>query len=120
MPAIDPQDQRPPYVQIADDLRTAIAVGSFEVGAQVPSARELSTEYGVSHMTANNAIHLLRDEGILETIHGRGVFVCEPTGDVSRRPVHKPGVKELRAEVADLSERLLKAEAAIAELQKRR
>src|SRR3712207_1250774 len=50
--AIDRTSDRPPYRQIADHLRAAIAAGSLRPGDQLPSETELKTHYGVARMTA--------------------------------------------------------------------
>ena len=72
---IDPQDPRAPYLQIADDLRQAIADGTLEAGDKLPSARELMDDYEVSTTTAQGALRKLRNEGLTYSVHGRGTFV---------------------------------------------
>ncbi|MHA6629334.1 GntR family transcriptional regulator [Pseudonocardia sichuanensis] len=72
---IDRQDDRPPYRQIADQLRAAIDGGVFGPGDRLPSEAELTNHYGVARMTARQAIQELRAEGRVLAEHGRGVFV---------------------------------------------
>ena len=72
---IDPDDSRPAYQRIADDLRAAIASESLRPGDKVPSERELAGRYGTAHMTARQALGLLKDEGLIATRQGRGSFV---------------------------------------------
>lgn len=78
---ISDQDPRPPYVQIADDLRAAIESGELAPGAKLPPGRKLAAEYGVAPMTVQHAIGLLRDEKRLETWQGRGAFVSRTADD---------------------------------------
>ncbi|MGW0227392.1 GntR family transcriptional regulator [Actinopolymorpha singaporensis] len=80
---VNPADPRPPYVQIADDLRAAIDADELKPGDRLPAGRELAAEYGVAAMTVQHAIRLLRDEGRVQTWQGRGVFVApvQPDGD---------------------------------------
>jgi len=73
-----PQAARPVYQQIADQLRSAITSGVLEAGAQLPSEHELVAEHGVSRGTARQAIMLLRNEGLIDVVHGLGSFVREP------------------------------------------
>ncbi len=73
---VNPADPRPPYVQIADDLRAAIDADELKPGERLPAGRDLATEYGVAAMTVQHAIRLLRDEGRVQTWQGRGVFVA--------------------------------------------
>jgi GntR family transcriptional regulator len=75
---VDSQADRPVYRQIADLLRAAIATGELQPGDQVPSEHELCAEYGVARGTARQAIMLLRNEGVIEAVHGLGCFVREP------------------------------------------
>ncbi|MGH8909805.1 MAG: GntR family transcriptional regulator [Egibacteraceae bacterium] len=75
---IDPTDPRPPFRQIADDLRRAIASGEYSPGDRVPSERELVERYGTAPQTVRQAISLLKTEGLLTGQPGRGVFVRKP------------------------------------------
>jgi GntR family transcriptional regulator len=75
---VDSQADRPVYRQIADLLRAAVATGELQPGDQVPSEHELCAEYGVARGTARQAIMLLRNEGVIEAVHGLGCFVREP------------------------------------------
>src|SRR3989440_8996788 len=72
---IDPDDSRPAYQRIADDLRAAIASESLRPGDKVSSERELAGRYGTAHMRARQALGLLKDEGLITTRQGRGSFV---------------------------------------------
>jgi GntR family transcriptional regulator len=75
---IDRHDDRPPYRQIAEQLRAAIDSGSLRAGDRLPSEAELTKHYGVARMTARQAIQELRTEGRVVAEHGRGVFVRQP------------------------------------------
>lgn len=75
---IDPTDPRPPFRQIADDLRRAIASGEYSPGDQVSSERELVERYGTAPQTVRQATNLLKSEGLLIGQPGRGVFVRKP------------------------------------------
>lgn len=72
---IDKADERPPYRQIAAALREAIKLGRLAPGDRLPSEAELVERYGVARMTARQAIHELKTEGLVVSEHGRGVFV---------------------------------------------
>ncbi|MFD3555082.1 GntR family transcriptional regulator [Streptomyces goshikiensis] len=71
-PADDP---RPPYVQTADALRKQIQDGRLAPGAKLPSARDLQSQYGIANSTAQNALRVLKEEGLIYSVQGRGVFV---------------------------------------------
>lgn len=73
---IDRHADRPPYRQIADQLRAALDGGDLEPGDKLPSEAELMQHYGVARMTARQAIQELRSEGRVVAEQGRGVFVA--------------------------------------------
>ncbi|MFC3997953.1 GntR family transcriptional regulator [Nocardiopsis sediminis] len=77
--SIDPEDPRPPFQQVASALRAAILTRKFEPGDKLPSGPQLATTYGVARMTVQQAIRLLRDEGLVISQQGRGVYVRERT-----------------------------------------
>jgi DNA-binding GntR family transcriptional regulator len=72
---------KPKYQRIADDLRTRISSGEYPVGSQLPTKAELMTRYGVAVNTVERAVDELRKAGIVETLQGAGMFVCEPPTD---------------------------------------
>lgn len=87
MDQLDPDDPRPPFQQVANALRAAIRTRRFEPGEQLPSLKELSTTYGVSLMTVQKSIGVLRDEGMIISRQGKGSFVRQRTERaVSLRP----------------------------------
>jgi DNA-binding GntR family transcriptional regulator len=73
--ALSPDDARPPYLQIAEQLRDDIARGRLAPGAQLPSATDLAAQFGVARNTVRSALRTLADEGLLVAQQGRGVFV---------------------------------------------
>ncbi len=81
--SLDPDDPRPPYVQIANALRAAILTRAFAPGEQLPSGSELAKRYGVARMTVQQALRVLREEGLIVSRQVSGVFVRERT----ERPV---------------------------------
>lgn len=74
---VDPTDPRPPYRQIADELRDAIQAGELSAGSQLPSERELVERYGTAAQTVREAVKVLKAEGLVIGRRGRGVFVRE-------------------------------------------
>jgi DNA-binding transcriptional regulator YhcF (GntR family) len=77
--ALDPDDPRPPYQQVANALRAAILTRKLAPGEKLPSGSELASRYGVARMTIQQAIRVLRDEGLIVSRQGSGVFVRERT-----------------------------------------
>src|SRR5690348_13647420 len=77
--ALDPDDPRPPYQQVANALRAAILTRKLAPGEKLPSGNELAQRYGVARMTIQQAMRILRDEGLIVSRQGSGVFVRERT-----------------------------------------
>jgi AcrR family transcriptional regulator len=74
----------PPYRRIADDVRNRIAAGELRPGDRVPSARQLTRDWGVAIATATKALAVLRDEGLTVPRPGVGTVVAATTA--ARRP----------------------------------
>jgi GntR family transcriptional regulator len=69
------ETRRSQYGQIADLLRARIADGSYPAGTALPSEDRLSEELGVSRVTVNRAIGLLRAAGDVRVRRGAGTVV---------------------------------------------
>jgi DNA-binding transcriptional regulator YhcF (GntR family) len=75
-------------VQVANAVRAAILTKQYAPGDQLPSGSQLAETYGVARMTVQQALRLLRQEGLIVSRQGSGVFVRERTGrPVELRPV---------------------------------
>ena len=73
---IDPFGPELIYVQVADRITAQIESGQLAPGARLPSERDLAAELGVSYDSVRRAMGLLRDRGLIVTVHGRGTFVA--------------------------------------------
>ena len=72
---IDRSGPEPLHDQVAAQIRRAIADGEAGPGDRLPLARDLAAVLGVNKNTVLRALHLLRDEGLLEFRRGRGISV---------------------------------------------
>lgn len=73
---IDPAEPTPLYLQVAAEIRRAIAEGEARPGERLPLAKDLATVLGVNANTVLRALRTLRDEGLLEFRRGRGITVA--------------------------------------------
>ncbi len=73
---IDRSDPLPLAEQVAAEVRRAIAEGEAGPGDRLPLAKDLAVVMGVNKNTVLRALHLLREEGILEFRRGRGITVA--------------------------------------------
>lgn len=74
---IDPESGTPIYLQLAAILRGQIQRGDIPTDRALPSVKVLVQTYGVAQGTAEKAVGVLRDEGLVHTVIGRGVFVTK-------------------------------------------
>lgn len=75
--SIDREGPVPPYRQIAAILRERIDAGEIPPGRRIPSLVELEQEFEVARDTLRKAVQVLKDEGLVETVTGIGVFVVD-------------------------------------------
>jgi GntR family transcriptional regulator len=61
--------------QVAAEIRRAIAEGEAGPGDRLPLAKDIAAILGVNKNTVLRAMHILRDEGLLEFTRGRGITV---------------------------------------------
>ena len=73
---VDRSDPLPLHEQVAARIRRAIADGEAGPGERLPLARDLAAVLAVNKNTVLRALHLLRDEGLLEFRRGRGITVA--------------------------------------------
>ena len=70
---IDPTARDWPRQQAARIIRERIASG--DLGPLLPSQMKLAEEIGISPKTMEKVIRMLKDEGLIYTVPGRGTFV---------------------------------------------
>jgi GntR family transcriptional regulator len=110
---VDPNDPRPTYQQVADDVRQMVAAGRYPPGTRLPSVRRLADEYGLAPQTVQNALRVLREEGLVVSQQGRAYFVRDPDRPVGgttagdgqlreRLELVEAGLRELQGRVAAL------------------
>lgn len=75
---IDPYSDVAIYLQVAALLREQIATGAIPPRHPLPSAKALTQQHGIAVGTAVRAIDLLRSEGLVRTVPGKGVYVLPP------------------------------------------
>jgi GntR family transcriptional regulator len=76
--SLDHDAEEPLYLQLAALLREQINSG--ELARRVPSVKTLTEQYGIAQGTAERALAVLREEGLIRSRQGRGHFVV-PEGE---------------------------------------
>ncbi|WP_116247119.1 GntR family transcriptional regulator [Nocardiopsis sp. FIRDI 009] len=107
-PRLDPTDTRPKFRQIASAIRASIEAGEYPDG-KLPSGPQLAEQYDVARMTISDAIRELRDEGLVVSKQGVGVFVRE------RNPAD--GERSAKAELREVHDELARLQAQLENVQ---
>jgi GntR family transcriptional regulator len=74
---IDPGSHVPIYLQIAEEIRAAVAAGVYRPGEVLPSLRAMAIELQVNPNTVQRAYDHLEREGLVYAQRGKGLFVAD-------------------------------------------
>jgi len=72
---IDFKSGTPVYLQLVEQIRHAAASGGLRTGEPLPSIRPLAEELRVNRNTIAKAYAELENQGVIETIPGKGCFL---------------------------------------------
>lgn len=97
---VSPHSGVPLYVQIEEQVKTAIASGVLEAGERLPTVRELALELTINPNTVARAYRELERAGFISTTPGRGTFVTTKTAPVMSE-------SERRQRLSDVVQRML-------------
>jgi DNA-binding transcriptional regulator YhcF (GntR family) len=84
--AVQLDDSRPTYLQVADTLRAEISSGAVALGDRLPSVRDLAARFDIAAVTVQSALRVLRDEGFISSRSTRGYFVRDELPTPQTRP----------------------------------
>lgn len=82
----------PRYYQLREIMRERVRAGEWKPGDLIPSERDLSETYGISRMTARQAITDLVNEGVFYREQGKGTFVS--THKITQQLIRLTGFTE--------------------------
>lgn len=77
MSEIDHHSAVPVFRQLAEILRGMITSGEVPAGKALPSIPYLSQEFGIADGTVKKALQVLKDEGLVIGVPGKGTFVID-------------------------------------------
>jgi GntR family transcriptional regulator len=80
--SVDPRSGVPIYLQVIEQVKRAIALGTLAPGEQLPTVKSLALGLTVNPNTIARAYRDLERERVIETSPGRGSFV--PSGEAQR------------------------------------
>ena len=77
--SLDPQDARPIYVQIVDEVRRALVLRTLGPDDPLPSVRDLAVTLRVNPNTVSQAYRELERQGMVYVRRGQGTY-ASPNG----------------------------------------
>ncbi|MEO7041890.1 MAG: GntR family transcriptional regulator [Gemmatimonadaceae bacterium] len=83
--SLDPQDTRPIYVQIVDEVRRALVLGTLGADNPLPSVRDLAVQLRVNPNTVSQAYRDLERQGMVYVRRGQGTYASPGQSDGSQR-----------------------------------
>ena len=92
---IDFKSGKPVYLQLVDQIRHAAAAGGLRPGEPLPAIRPLAEELRVNRNTVAKAYAELENQGVIETIPGKGCFLQESNSPFTKSTRHKLLTKEI-------------------------
>ncbi|MCA1619183.1 MAG: GntR family transcriptional regulator [Acidobacteria bacterium] len=81
---IDPSSGLPIYIQIAQQIKTAVAMGRLQPEEPLPSVRQLAVDLAVNPNTVARAYLDLEIEGVIYKRQGAGTFVSGQGVEMSK------------------------------------
>lgn len=87
---------KPVYLQVVDQVKAAAASGAVQPGEPLPSIRPLAEELRVNRNTVAKAYAELENQGVIETVAGKGCFVS-----ANSSPLKKAVRRELLTHAID-------------------
>ena len=102
----------PIYEQIKNQIRSAVMSGELEAGEALPSLRKLAKELRVSVLTVTRAYNELADEGVVQSLQGKGAFVMDKGNELMRRQLET----QVRENLAEAIHAAKAADIALSEL----
>jgi len=73
--SIDKDNKTPKYLQVVDAINDAIRRGQLKQGQRLFSINELSDEFLLSRDTVEKAYTLLRKQGVITSVKGKGYYI---------------------------------------------
>src|SRR5215471_12001807 len=86
---------KPVYLQVVDQIKAAAASGAMQAGEPLPSIRPLAEELRVNRNTIAKAYTELENQGVIETIPGKGCFLKENNSPLKKDVRRKLLVEEI-------------------------
>lgn len=93
------------YERVREELRQRCQV---EAGSSLPSLRQLSSELDVNHLTISRALRDLENEGLVDVVPRKGVFVRDHGGKFIASNVELVSLNSHQPWIYDISSHILR------------
>ncbi len=95
--SIDERDERPIYLQLANQIKEQVSKGILQPGDELPPVRDVARDLGINLHTVRSAYIRLRDEGLVDVRLGRKARITRqpPTAEKQTGENIKPRFREL-------------------------
>jgi DNA-binding transcriptional regulator YhcF (GntR family) len=80
---IDDSSSVPKYIQVVKAIKGLITSDTLKYGDKIPSINNLSADYYLSRDTVEKAYTILKKQGIIESVKGKGYYICH-NSDLSK------------------------------------
>lgn len=80
---------KPVYLQVAEQIRSAAAAGALRPGEPLPSIRPLAEQLRINRNTVAKAYGELENQGVIETIPGKGCFLKDGGSPLTKAARHE-------------------------------
>jgi GntR family transcriptional regulator len=85
---VDPRSGVPLYLQLIEQIKRSVALGTLAPGEQLPTVKALALELTVNPNTVARVYRELERDGVIDTSPGRGSFIrADGSGVEARRAV---------------------------------
>jgi DNA-binding GntR family transcriptional regulator len=91
-------------MEIADDIRKRIRENKISPGSRVGTFASLRRDYSAAKGTVDKALDVLRQEGTVVSMSGKGIFVADTAIEIEGTASRSPGDRLFTAQLKALSE----------------
>jgi GntR family transcriptional regulator len=99
---LDPSSGQPLYLQLIQQVRHAVEIGTLQDGDQMPGIRALAEQLVISHNTVAKAYTELQHAGLLDLRHGSGAYITASKRGKTRTAELLEGARRVRHVIESL------------------
>lgn len=95
---IDTRSDKPIYEQIIDNIKELSLKGVLKSQDRLPSVRQLASMLTVNPNTVSKAYQELERQNVIETVRGKGTFICE----IGEEQINKERIEKAMERLKDI------------------